>query len=115
MSGKRNAQSSNQDFCTRNSFSQINAYILADLKIEVITNNDGSYDVTFEGKIYTVSAELKPEGERTVIVSVIDGVKTSASVVVMGQSVHIFTAVSLTICSSVYCCKFDNLFICLLL
>ena len=115
MSGKQNTQSSNQDFCSRNSFPQINAYILADLKIEVITNNDGSYDVTFEDKTYAVSAELKQEGERSVIVSVVDGVKTSASVVVMGQSVHLFSAVSLTICSSVYCCKFDNLFICLLL
>lgn len=63
-----------------------------DLKIEVVTANDGSYDITFDGKTYMVSAELKQQGERTVIVSVIDGVKTSASVVVMGHSVHLFTA-----------------------
>ena len=59
-----------------------------------MTSNDGSYDVTFDGKTYTVSAELRQEGERNVIVSVIDGVKTSASVVVMGHSIHLFTSVS---------------------
>lgn len=63
-----------------------------DLKLEVVTKNNGSYDVTFDDKTYTVSAELKQEGGRTVIVSVIDGVKTSASVVHMGHSVHMFTS-----------------------
>ena len=63
----------------------------------MVTNNNGSYDITFDDKTYMVSADMKQEGERTVIVSVIDGVKTSASVVVMGQSVHLFTAVSINI------------------
>ena len=62
-----------------------------------MTATDGSYDITFDGKTYMVSVELKQQEERTVIVSVIDGVKTSASVVVMGHSVHLFTAVSLNI------------------
>ena len=61
-----------------------------------MTNNNGSYEVTFDDKTYSVSAELKQEGERTVVVSVIDGVKTSASVVLMGHSVHMFTSVSET-------------------
>ena len=61
-----------------------------------MTNNNGSYEVTLDDKTYSVSAELKQEGERTVIVSVIDGVKTSASVVLMGHSVHMFTSVSET-------------------
>ena len=63
----------------------------------MVTNNNGSYDITFDDKTYMVSADLKQEGERTVIVSVIDRVKTSASVVVLGQSVHLFTAVSTNI------------------
>ena len=59
------------------------------------TLDDGSYSISFDGKTYSVSAELKQEGERTVIVSVIDGVKSSASVVVIGHSVHLFTSVSI--------------------
>ena len=59
------------------------------------TLDDGSYSISFDGKTYSVSAEMRQEGERTVIVSVIDGVKSSASVVLMGHSVHLFTSVSI--------------------
>ena len=84
-------------------------FYIPDLQTEVTTLDDGSYSISFDGKTYSVSAELRQEGERTVIVSVIDGVKSSASVVVMGHSVHLFTSVSifrphwLTLPASVIC------------
>ena len=81
-------------FSSHNKFNFEFVYI-PDLQTEVTTLDDGSYSISFDGKTYSVSAELKQEGERTVIVSVIDGVKSSASVVVMGHSVHLFISVSI--------------------
>ncbi|KAL4224004.1 Methylcrotonoyl-CoA carboxylase subunit alpha [Mactra antiquata] len=62
-----------------------------ELKIEVVTNEDSSYTVSFDGQSYTVSAELKQSGERTNIVTIVDGIKSHASVVNVGNSLHLFS------------------------
>ncbi|XP_053376070.1 methylcrotonoyl-CoA carboxylase subunit alpha, mitochondrial-like [Mercenaria mercenaria] len=63
-----------------------------ELKIEVITNLDATYTVNFAGQSYTVSASLKQSEDRTNILTVIDGVKTQACVVNVGNSLHLFTS-----------------------
>lgn len=67
------------------------------MKIEVVTTGDNSYNVTFDGQSYSVSANLQESGERTNIVTVVDGVKGHASVVKVGNSLHLFTTVSTTL------------------
>ncbi|XP_052797487.1 methylcrotonoyl-CoA carboxylase subunit alpha, mitochondrial-like [Mya arenaria] len=63
-----------------------------ELKIQIVTNRDGSYTVMFDDKSYSVTGQLEKHGERTSIVTTIDGVKTQASVVQLGNSLHLFTA-----------------------
>jgi hypothetical protein len=61
--------------------------------MEVVTNLDGSYIVNFAGQSYTVLANIEQSGDKTNIITIIDGVKTQASIVTVGNSLHLFTAV----------------------
>ncbi|XP_060553630.1 methylcrotonoyl-CoA carboxylase subunit alpha, mitochondrial-like [Ruditapes philippinarum] len=63
-----------------------------ELKMEVVTNLDGSYIVNFAGQSYTVLANIEQSGDKTNIITIIDGVKTQASIVTVGNSLHLFTA-----------------------
>lgn len=63
-----------------------------ELKVEVITNKDGTFSVNFADQSFTVSASLEQREDKTNIITTIDGVKTQASVVRVGDSVHLFTA-----------------------
>ena len=77
----------------------------------MVTNLDGSYSVNFAGQSFSVSASLQQSGDKTNIVTTIDGVKTQASIVNVGNSLHLFTAVryfSHIKCSSVSKFLFDD-------
>ncbi|KAH3857632.1 hypothetical protein DPMN_100243, partial [Dreissena polymorpha] len=62
-----------------------------ELHIQIVTNKDGTFTVSFEKNCFNLTASLEQEGERTYVVTVIDGVKTRASVVQLGNSLHVFT------------------------
>ena len=61
----------------------------------MVTNTDGTCSLSYDNQTFSVSAKLEQSGEKCYIVTVIDGVKTQASVVQLGNSVHLFTVVSI--------------------
>lgn len=61
----------------------------------VTYDSDFTYTVDVNGNKYRVSGELdKSNPSKTVLKCDVDGVKTSANVVLNGDSLHLFTAVS---------------------
>ncbi len=66
---------------------------MLDISVEVL--GDGHYVMSVGGQTLHVTAGLADSGEKTRLTCNINGVKSSANIVQNGDSLHVFTAVSI--------------------
>ena len=73
-------------------------FYFSEIELSLSYNRDMSYTVTIGDKKYVVVGDLTKVDDKTMMNCDIDGVKSSANVLLNGDSLHVFTAVS-SMCS----------------
>ena len=65
-----------------------------DVAVQLSYMGNDTFRVTVGDKTYTVDGHLQQEGDKTQLVSSIDGVQSKANIVINKNSVHVFNLVS---------------------